>query len=478
MIRSKRCVAAVIECGPMASFRSSAAYKIAINCVAVLAWSILALGATVYWASSADFREQRDREITGELERLSREPDRAELLRELRWRQGRNLPNRLEYALFDKQGKWIAGNAAMAMPAETGLHDVVGRDAAGKRTTIRTGSADTFSGDHVVVGSDATSAVGMNGTILRYFVVAFVILMIVSAVGGVATAHYLRHRLMPISTTANAIVSGDLDVRVPIGSSGDEFDEAGRAFNLMLDRIAGLMENLRQVSSDIAHDLRKPLIRLLNQADRLDQEGAEDRLLQIGDEMLGLFAGILRIAEVEGGGLERSFEEIDLSGLMSEVAESFAPALADAGNSIRWIIEPEITVLGSRELLAQVAANLLDNARIHTPRGTDIVLALGMEGRWARLSVQDNGPGVGEKEREKLLQRFFRAEASRTTPGNGLGLSLVAAATNAHGGSVSVENAHPGLVIVVKIPALRPAPEIDAERSAARPGFLSFLRRG
>lgn len=461
----------------MAKFRSSAAYKIAVNYAAVLAWLVLALGMTVYWSINADFDRQRDQGIVGELERLSREPDRAELLREMRWRGELGAVTRHEYALFDKGGKRIAGTLAIAMPDEVGLRDVVRVDGAGREGTVRAGATDTAVGDRLVVsaGADATSR--MNGTILKYFIAAFVTLLVTSAVGGWVTAVYLRDRLNPIGTTANAIIAGNLDVRVPIGSRGDEFDAAGQAFNLMLDRIAGLMENLRQVSSDIAHDLRKPLIRLLNQADRLGQEGAEDRVLAIGDEMLGLFSGILRIAEVEGGGLERSFEEVDLSSLMTEVAESFAPALIDAGNSVEWTIEPDIGVLGSKELLAQLAANLLDNARIHTPPGTSIMLTLATEGSYAMLTVQDDGPGVAEGDREKLFQRFFRADASRTTPGNGLGLSLVASAAHAHGGSAAIESADPGLAIIVKIPVLRPAPEIAAEALREKSRFLPLLRR-
>lgn len=457
-------------------FRSSAAYKIAISYAAVLAWATLCLGATVFWAINADFDRQRDQEIVGELERLSREPDRVELLRELQWRED-GLESRLEYALFTSQGKRIAGTLAIMVPDEEGLRDIAQRSGDGRGVMVRAVSGDTSTGDRLVVAARANTTDRMNETILIYFVAAFVVLMIISAFGGWVTARYLRYRLRPISTTANAIVSGDLDVRVPVGSQGDEFDAAGQAFNLMLDRIGGLMDNLRQVSSDIAHDLRRPLIRLLNQADRLGQQGAEDRVLAIGDEMLALFAGILRIAEVEGGRLERSFEEVDLSSLMTEVAESFAPALVDAGNSLEWLIEPGISVLGSEELLAQLAANLLDNARIHTPPGTVIKLGLSSDGPQVRLSLEDNGPGVDEQDRQKLLQRFFRADSSRTTPGNGLGLSLVAASAHAHGGSVAIEDANPGLLIVVLLPALAPKVENESEPISSRTRFLPFFGR-
>lgn len=438
----------------MASFRASAAYRIAVTYAAVFAWTILALGVTVYVVADRELREQRDREISAELDRLAREPSHAELLRELRWRETDPTTNRFDYALFDRQGRRIAGALDVPLPA-AGYENLSLRNPDGKTYPTRAGAVDLAGGNRLVVAADSHAIDRIDMMILKFFLGTFVALMVISGISGVILAWYLRYRLKPISATANAIVTGDIEWRVPEGTRGDEFDAAGRAVNLMLDRIAALMENLRQVSSDIAHDLRKPLIRLLLQTDRLGEvEGAERRVVELGDELLMLFSAILRISEVEGGGLERSFERVDLSTLMSEVAESFEPAFDDSGHSIEWTIEPDVYVMGNRELLAQLATNLLDNARIHTPAGTVIKLLLAHEGESVRLLVEDNGPGVTETDREKLLQRFFRAEASRTTPGNGLGLSLVAAAAHAHGGGVVIQDAGPGLRIVVTLPTL------------------------
>jgi signal transduction histidine kinase len=209
------------------------------------------------------------------------------------------------------------------------------------------------------------------------------------------------------------------------------------------------------VSSDVAHDLRTPLLRLRNQLDQVGRiAGAEERAIELGDEMLRLFAAILRIAEVEGGGLQRGFAPVDLSALTADVAESFAPALADSGHTVDWTIAPGIAVSGDRELLAQLIANLLDNVQVHTPAGTTVRLQLLADGGTARLSAQDDGPGVAASDRAQLLRRFFRAEASRTTPGNGLGLSLVAAVAAAHDGAVACEDAQPGLRMIITLPRL------------------------
>lgn len=461
----------------MVSIRRSAAYRIATNYAAVFVWTILLLGVAVYFAGTAEFRRERDDEIAAELDRLAREPDRAELLRELHWRETDGATGRFLYALFDRRGKRVAGTLAIASPVNPELHDTAVPDGRNGTRPMRLGSIAVVDGYRLVVAADSRSIDRINLLILKFFAIALAVLLAISGVAGWVLGGYLRKRLEPISATANAIVTGDLDLRVPVSERGDEFDAAGHAFNLMLDRIAGLMENLRQVSSDIAHDLRKPLIRLLVQADRMGHvEGAEERVLEIGDEMLALFGAILRIAEVEGGDLERSFEPIDLSTLMREVAESFEPALADAGNPVDWRIEPEITVRGNKELLGQLAANLLDNARIHTPAGTPIRFRLFAQGDHASLIVEDDGPGVAEDDRAKLLQRFYRTEASRTTPGNGLGLSLVAAAVRAHGGSVSVENTNPGLRITVRLPRLRECQEIVDSDTAQEKGWRAFLR--
>lgn len=442
----------------MASVRSSAAYRIAALGAAVFAWAIILLGAIVYFTADAEFGRQRDRDIAEELDRLSREPSEAELLRELGWREDERAHSRFDYALFDREGKRIVGSLDIAPPLP-GLQSSFVRGSDGRHIAIRVGAIDLAGDRKLAVAMDSRAIGRVDRMILGLFLGAFVGVLAICAIGGLILAWYLRHRLKGITATADAIVTGDIEWRVPVGPRGDEFDAVGRSVNMMLDRIAGLMENLRQVSSDIAHDLRKPLIRLLLQTDRLGEEkGAEQRVVELGDELLMLFSGILRISEVEGGGLERSFEHIDLSTLMSEVAESFAPAMVDGGHEFDWSIEPGVAVKGSRELLAQLAANLLDNARIHTPAGTAITLALAAVGGDVRLSVEDNGPGVAEADREKLLQRFFRAEASRTTPGNGLGLSLVASVARAHGGAVAIADADPGLRIVVTLPRWNSSP--------------------
>ena len=279
------------------------------------------------------------------------------------------------------------------------------------------------------------------------------VVLAVGVLGAFVLGAYLRRRLATIGDTAQAIIAGDTAHRIAISAAGDEFDQAGLALNTMLDRIAKLMDNLRQVSSDVAHDLRTPLLRLRNQLEQVGSvEGAAERAIDLGDDVLKLFAAILRIAEVEAGALAQGFATVDLSALVQDIGDTFRPAITDNGRVLRCMVEPGIVVLGDRELLAQAVANLLDNASLHTPVGTAILLALDADEHRVRLGVEDDGPGVASEDRDRILHRFYRAERSRTTPGNGLGLSLVAAVASAHGGSAVVTTLSPGLRVTLSLP--------------------------
>ena len=213
---------------------------------------------------------------------------------------------------------------------------------------------------------------------------------------------YLRRRLRSISGTAEAIIGGDIRERMPVSARGDEFDQLASTLNRMLDRIEGLLENLRQVSSDVAHDLRTPLARLRNRLEQgtsadgtVDAAVLEDAIVEV-DEVLSLFSAILRIAEVESGETRRFFAPVDLSALAAELAESIAPVVDRQRPNHAWSIEPGLTVKGDRELLSQAGINLLENAQRHTPAGTIIRLTLTSAGSVACLQVVDNGPGVAK----------------------------------------------------------------------------------
>jgi signal transduction histidine kinase len=436
----------------LTSLFKSAAYRIAVTYAAAFALATILLGMAVYLAADAAFRGQRDHAIAEELAELAQEGGRRGIMQEIREREANRATAGFGYALFDPAGRQVAGTLATTRPV-LGYSDVTFLDPIEGPDTARAKAVDLRDGSRLLVGIDTETLENIDRTILVIFAVAFLAVLLFGAAGAMLLGRYLRLRLATISTTAGSIVAGDTSLRMPVSPRGDEFDIAAMALNAMLDRITALMDNLRQVSSDVAHDLRTPLVRLRNQLEQVGHvDGAAERALELGDELLRLFSAILRIAEVEGGGLDRDFEPVDLSGLVADIADGFAPALADTDHRLEWRVASNVAISGNRDLLAQALANLLDNFRVHTPAGTQAELVLDAGEREARISLADDGRGVPEEEREAILRRFYRTEASRTTPGNGLGLSLVAAVAGIHGGTVHISDNGPGLKVIITLP--------------------------
>jgi signal transduction histidine kinase len=242
---------------------------------------------------------------------------------------------------------------------------------------------------------------------------------------------------------------------MPVTPRRDEFDQLATTLNRMLDRIEGLLDNLRQVSNDIAHDLRTPLARLRNTLERGTTQGADAALgnaIRQVDDVLALFAAILRLAEVESGETRRFFAPVDVTALMTELAESYAPAFDDANRTLVSSIEPRLFVAGDRELLAQAVVNLLENAERHTPEGAVARLTAAAAGTLIILEVADSGPGVPQADLNRVTKRFARLESSRNTAGYGLGLSLVTAIAKLHGGQLVLRNLSPGLSATIEVP--------------------------
>jgi signal transduction histidine kinase len=234
----------------------------------------------------------------------------------------------------------------------------------------------------------------------------------------------------------------------------------------MLSRIVALMENLSQVSNDIAHDLRTPVTHLRHRLERARADSrtteeygvALEAAIAKADEILGLFAALLRIAQIEGGARRAAFQRLDLGALLAQMRELFEPVADEAGHVLQLTVTKEAGAIirGDRQLLAQLFSNLIENAIVHTPPGTCIALSLGIEDGRAVARVSDDGPGVPREEHERLFRRLYRREASRTQPGYGLGLSLAAAVAELHGAAIHIrDGAGPGLSVEIAFPLLR-----------------------
>ncbi|HEU4961882.1 MAG TPA: ATP-binding protein [Sphingomonas sp.] len=440
----------------------SAAYRIAFTYSAGFALAIVLLGAIVYVAADANFRRQQDSGIAAETRDLVtsyRAEGLGDLVEAIGAREQSSATNGYGYALFDARGRRIAGRLATGRPG-AGFADIVFVDPREGPDPARALATDLPGGYRLVVAQDAEDIERLDRTILSLFGIAFGTIVVLGIGTALLLGGYLRARLGRLSAPARAIVAGDLDRRMPVGARADEFDQLALALNAMLDRIAQLLENLRQVSSDVAHDLRTPLARLRNQLEEA-LEGPRDpaayrsgleQAITRSDELLKLFAAILRISEVEAGALKRTFGPVDITDLVRDLCDSYAPAIADGGRTLACDVADGLVLRGDRELLAQALINLLDNAQNHTPAGTTIHVAAVAGGETIRLTVADDGPGVAPADRARIVHRFARLDNSRGTPGHGLGLNLVVAVAQAHGGDVAIDDNRPGLIVTIALP--------------------------
>jgi signal transduction histidine kinase len=377
------------------------------------------------------------------------------------------------YAVFTPDGRRILGGLQARRP-QLGVHSIMFLDPREGPDSGRGAGIDLSSSERLLVAADADWIERIDRTVITVFGIAFAAACALGLTGALFLARDLRRRLQAISRTAEAIIGGNVRMRMPIGARRDEFDNLALTLNRMLDRIEGLLENLRQVSSDVAHDLRTPLARLRTRLEEGALKSAknectaaviEDSINQV-DEVLSLFAAILRIAEVEAGETRRYFKSVDLSGLLTELAESYAPAIEDGGRTLLSSIASGVAVEGDRELLAQAIINLVENAQRHTPPGSSVRLSLTSSATTVFVQVTDDGPGVPAAELASITKRFSRVEASRSTAGYGLGLNLVRAIAKLHDGRLVLKNVHPGLSAIIELPA--------GERSASLAGSEQY----
>jgi signal transduction histidine kinase len=284
-----------------------------------------------------------------------------------------------------------------------------------------------------------------------------------------AAAHAFNRRtwrfIAQLSATAQQVADGRLDVRVETrpGAPRHDIEELGQVFNGMLERINLLLDQLHQVTVDIAHDMRTPLTRVRQKLERLQASAAHDpnvvrevRSVEADiAEILRTFDALLQLSEIGGLGCDPDDPWVHLGELAERVAEAFRPDIEDSGRSLAIACAPA-KVQGDVHLLAQVIANLLENALRHTPKGTHIAVELKAACDVAVLSVHDDGPGIPQADRETVLRAFARLETSRTSPGSGLGLSIVAAIARRHGASLRLGDAGPGLMVELAFPTAAP----------------------
>lgn len=347
---------------------------------------------------------------------------------------------------------------------ETGVEQ---REARGKIMRFRV-SPDAEQSYLVVVARDIASREYLRRQSQEVTTRIALVTIAFGVVIGLVFSRSLLRRVEAVSNTARAIRGGDLSKRIPQTGAGDELDHLSTNLNAMLDQIERLMAGMREVSDNIAHDLRSPLTRIRNrltsalEGDAAIKDEALRATIEDSERMLATFNALLSIARIESGEGAGVMEAIDLVAIAQEMAELYEPAAQDAGFDLSLVCKPTPLIKGSRELVSQAAANFLDNALKYAEGGSRIeIRAEPVKGGGAMLTVADDGPGVALEDRRRILERFVRLEQSRSTPGSGLGLSLVAAIARAHGAKLQFENGlgccdsqtdQPGLAVVMTFP--------------------------
>ncbi len=365
---------------------------------------------------------------------------------------------RAVYLLQDADGRKITGNIDARMPVLGPTTVPANFD--GELRNVRAHGHFLPNGQYILLGQDAHILREMEETLLQSFGVGLVFVLVAMILGGGYIGARYVARVGAISRTARAIVGGDMQSRARVSGNGDEFDDLAMSLNAMLDRIGELMRSMRQISNDVAHDLRTPLTRLRQRLELAQRRAhsIDDYRSAIGgairevDSILETFGALLRIAQIEAGEQAMPSAVIDLSELVRTVAEDFAPAAEDQGHVLTTEIENGVAIAGDPRLITQLLVNLVDNAIRHTPAGTRIALHARLDGDRPVLAVADTGPGIPASELGNVLKPFYRLETSRTTEGSGLGLNLVAAIAKQHRAELKLSSLAPGLMVEIVFP--------------------------
>jgi signal transduction histidine kinase len=451
----------------LASTLRSTTFRLALAAIVTFGLIASAIFAYVYLSTASFVRSRSDQAITDELSDLRgayQRSGRAGLIELIRNRIADGGSPGNVYILLDHASAVLAGNLdkwpAAAAEGWAEFHAPRGSDAASDRR-FRAMSATLPGGDRLLVGADISDLDSFAAQI-RAAVIAIVFLMfVIAVVASILVTQRTVGRIESINATSRAIMESGLDKRIPLHGSRDEWDRVAENLNLMLDRIEALMGDVKQVSDNVAHDLRTPLTRMrgrLEKAYHGERSGENDQAL-IGDTIadldavLGMFSSITRIAHIETQARKGEFRTVNLVEIASEVVELYDAAAERDGTDLSIIGDREVLVTGDRDLLFDAIANLVDNAIKHGRAGGRIVVACENVDDEAVIAITDDGPGIPACDRDHVFKRFYRLEQSRYTPGNGLGLSLVAAVAHLHGARIELLDQSPGVQFKLWFPA-------------------------
>ncbi|MBB5185880.1 signal transduction histidine kinase [Zhongshania antarctica] len=449
---------------------TSFTFRFLVSYVAWLSLAVFMVLALIYAFIAYDFFAEVHHSVTEELGSLSQayqEGGEPAVENFVKIHSGPDRLIRFFYFVGDEHLNKIAGNLDQWPDSEEYRDGWLGfnfesmldnADSVGTEFIAR--SKQLPGGEHVLVARHYADVLNSTKLVAGALTRSMVATILLGTIGGTIVAALSLQRIDRINITLRRIMTGDLTERIDINSSTGDFLRLSENVNQMLDRIEALMTGVRQVSDNIAHDLRTPLTRLRNKLSSLQENCADpgnreevEALIEEADGLLGTFSALLRIAQVESGNRRSGFASVDLCTLVSDVIELYEPLSAEKNQVFHTGLAKVGSFHGDRNLLFQAVANLVDNAIKYTPEGGKVQVNLAVEKNVLRIEVADSGIGIPEEDREKVFQRFFRVEHSRSRhPGNGLGLSLVQAVVKLHDGYIDLKDNKPGLRIVLRFP--------------------------
>jgi len=455
-------------------------FRLALSYLGIFTISAVALMGLVSWSTSVFIQWQVQETVEAEAAGLSEKYTERGISGLAEWVEDRahqENERRGVYLLVSPDGTRLAGNL-YGWPARE-------PDPAGwvHFSIERVGDSD-FSSDviaraynlpdgfHLLVGRSLHDARRVKSAINRALGLGLALTILLGIVGGYFTSRHMLQRVESMNRTARQIVGGDMSQRMRLSGTGDEFDSLSSSFNEMMDEIEGLVGNIRTVTDNIAHDLRTPLNRLRSRIDLVLLRGADadtyrrtlEETLSEADNLLATFNALLTISHAESGSRLHAFEPVDPGQLAEDVAELYEPLAEEKGIVLESAVDKGLSMPGDRHLLFQALANLVDNAVKYTPSGGHVWVTVTRVLDGIEVAVVDSGPGIPAEARDRVLDRFVRLDATRTTPGNGLGLSLVQAVARLHDARLALGDNAPGLEVRMIFPDATPVANRSAEQ--------------
>ncbi len=448
----------------------TASFQLTVFFGLIFAFSFMSLLFITYWTATSALRSQMQSEIRAQLAVMALEAQSdgvATIIQDIDERTAPSDRQAEYYFLSDGKGKKLAGNLDGIVPQEgwreSGLSDsILAKPDGNADDDHQIWGQGVFlsDGSFLLVGQDAFRVLSAQESIINSFAWSAGIALLLAVLAGLAVSRGFLHRIDDINNTSLAIIDGRLKERIPVRGTSDEIDRLSANLNRLFDSNQSLLESLKQVSANIAHDLRTPLSRLRQGLEEARSKtgnskayaAAIDSAVIEADQLLATFAALLRIAQIESGSRKSGFKTVSLTSIFDRVTSAYRAVAEDQGKELATTLEDNLDFDGDGELLLQMVANLTENAIRHTPSGTRIILTLENSDQGIAATIADSGPGIPADLRDKVFEHFYRLDTSRATAGSGLGLALVSAIANLHAIRISLHDNKPGLLVRLDFP--------------------------